>query len=178
MEQIEKIELHVCSRCGNELDDEERDSPSLNKLSEPICDDCYRECYREYCPICEDYYDKPEKPTDTYFIVSKSSEQDAGIKAGVYHVLEYPVFSAAVGGLGSTYLWKENFELLRECDVDSMLSKIYGKGTAKLDGTEFVCECCARRFSRTTNFIQIRKRWVESALYKNIRERGIIQEGK
>ena len=124
----------VCSDCGNELDDEEKETPYKNQWDKAICDNCYREKYQEYCPVCEHYFDKPEKPTDSYFIVSKEGEKEAGIKMGVYHVLDYPVFSAAVGGFGSTFLWEENFELMRECDVNSMLKKLHGLHHEKLEG--------------------------------------------
>jgi hypothetical protein len=168
----------VCSDCGNELDEEEIETPYKNQWDEAICDYCYRDKYQEYCPVCEDYFDKPEKPTDSYFIVSKEGEKEAGIKMGVYHVLDYPVFSAAVRGLGSTFLWEENFKLMRECDVNSMLKKLHGLHYEKLKGAEVVCQSCAERFAKTENFFSIRHQWVYNPLTKNLYERGVIQNGR
>jgi len=170
----------VCSYCGNDLSEEELEYPREDESGDIMCDNCYYDNYEEICPICENSYIKQNTPEETYFIVSKDTEKDAGIKAGVYQVLKYPVFCAATGGLGTTYMYPENYKLLRECDIDSMLNKLYGKGNyGHSINTNFCCPNCAERFSKTSTFNQIRTNWSDpfTKIHRNIYERGVIQHG-
>ncbi len=168
----------MCSYCGNDLQEDETENPYTDSENQIMCDNCYREAYEDYCIICEEWYSKPEKPTDANFVLSKEGEKETGLKAGIYHVLKYPVFSAAVGGLGSTYLFHSNFEIKRECDINAMLIKLHGKHCEKINGAEFICPSCTDRFSRTENFNQVRHLYVHNRTIQNVYERGIIQSGK
>lgn len=170
----------ACSRCGNDLSEDEMEAPREDESGEIMCDDCYSDNYEELCPICSNIYDKPTTPEDTYFVISKETEHEAEMKAGFYQVLRYPVFCAATGGLGPTYMYPENCKLLRECDIDSMLNKLYNKGNHNHRiNTNFCCPSCAEKFSMTSNFNQIRTNWRDpfTKIHRNIYERGVIQHG-
>lgn len=167
-----------CDTCGDELDEGELEAPRTNDDDEILCDKCYEVQYQEYCPVCEEYGEKPEKPTDAYFFLSVESAQREGIKPGVYHVLDYPVFSAALAGLGPTILWTDNFELIRECDVNAIYKALHTNSEPIVEGAEFVCECCAKKYATRNNFFSIRENWVHNRVIRNIYHRGIIQNGK
>ncbi len=98
------------------------DFPEISKKG-VYCEECDREKNYDTCPICEDYYEKVTKPEDTFFVVSKESENDAGVKAGFYAVKGFPYFVAQVA-FGFDFLLERNIELLRECDINSMLRKM------------------------------------------------------
>ena len=126
--KMENIEKYNCDKCGDIFELNEGEAPATYHNSEIIiCDDCYEELYEDICPLCENLYDKPERPTDGYFYASHES----GLVPGFYHVLDYPVFIAATGGIGDTRLINDNFELIKEkiLDVDF--------------GAEFCCSGCA-----------------------------------
>ena len=164
--------MKTCDSCGNKLN---KDEDFVDESGDRICDECYTEHYMELCPVCEEYYDKPQTPNDCYFAITKSGEEETGTKRGIYQANKYPVFSDSLFG-GMCRIEEDNVRLLRECDVDEMSFKLWGSRT-ELKGGEFICPKCAEHFARKNNFLSIRRLWTTNALHKNIFERGVIQNG-
>jgi len=140
-----------CDNCGEsifELDDFPNISTEKSKV---LCEDCYSEEYRDYCPICEDSYWKNDLPDEFpkspfYYIGTQS-------KSGIYHALDWPVFCAATGGLGETYINWENVELV--CSMEdfqsindpTMVTEFSDKWKSFLEdneyeSAEFIGPCC------------------------------------
>lgn len=171
----------ICCYCDNELEGEELESPYTNKEGEPICDDCHYEYFREVCPICEDSYDKPTTPEETFFVVSKEAGEEynelSGITPGIYSVLEYPFFFGDIV-TGFNGLYGDSIKLIKELDINSMLRKLC-PGKMESVNADMICPDCASKYSRSENFAQIRHNYVDKKynLNRTISERGIIQQG-
>lgn len=128
-----KKKTFECDNCGNE----QRYSlgtPSIDKYSkEEICDECYNELYQSTCPICEEYYETPNKPKDTFFY---SNHKESGLGPGFYKVLNYPVYRS------------NGFDMqILESNVKKVSDNIVylndGYFTPHLlQKTEFICEDC------------------------------------
>lgn len=125
---------YCCDHCGSDFKETMEDF--VVKENRLFCDNCHRDIYLELCRMCENLDDK--SAFNTYFAISKYGEKCTGLKMGIYQALEYPVFSSAVGGLGSTFIFKDNIKLLRECDIDEQT----------IQGAEFICDCCAEKLSK------------------------------
>ena len=99
-----------CDNCGTSIF-ELNDFPERDiEKDEVLCENCYNEEYRDYCPICEESYEKSDLPDEFpkspfYYIGTQA-------KSGIYHALSWPVFCAATGGLGTTYINWESVELV------------------------------------------------------------------
>lgn len=140
---------YCCEQCGDsifELDD----FPDIN-ADGVYCEDCHRELYYDTCHVCQEDYEKPKKPTDRYFVVSKESEGEAGVRAGFYQVTKYPYFLAAVA-FGFECLFEDSIKLLKACDINSMLRKIDGNNYDKVNANE-CCESCAKKYSGITPLV-------------------------
>lgn len=119
-----KFEKMNCYICGDFLNKEEIESPNKIENEGIVCDNCYEEYYQQYCELCDERYDKPTTPEETFFVIPKGVEDDLGIKnlkAGIYKVTKYPFFAAATGGLGQFYLWEDSIKLIQECDIEKIL---------------------------------------------------------
>lgn len=164
-----EIVTHECIRCGEPADEE---SPYMEG-EDPICDDCYRDNYQEYCPLCEEYYDKPENPEDTYFVVTKTGAPVVNVEHGVYQATDWPVSISDIFGGNISLLG--NHKLLRKCDVMEMKRKLGHK--PDLEGGDYICPCCAGKYTQQSGFFSIRAMWTKNMLHRNIFERGVIQNG-
>lgn len=167
----------VCGYCGNDLSDEELESPREDESGELMCDDCYSEHYEETCPICEDSYDKPTCPEETFFVLSKEAAAEMDMKGGIYKVLSWPyTVSCLIGGF-------ENFnpgsvEVIKEMDINSTLQRLQPHNKKCIGGSE-ICPDCAKHYSMKDNFFKIRVQYCDPfyRLHHNIYERGVIQHG-
>ena len=87
-----------CEHCGKslfEMDDfVEIIKDNNGACYELLCEECYTEEYMETCGLCEDYYEKPTKPENTFFVVSKIACEDVAmntIKPGIYQAFRHGV---------------------------------------------------------------------------------------
>jgi hypothetical protein len=107
-----------CDNCGESIF-EMSDFPEINiENDELLCEKCYDHKYKDTCVICEEVYDLSDLPTEFpkspfYYIGPQN-------KSGIYHALEWPVFSAACGGLGDTYIWWNSVEFV--CSMEDFLN--------------------------------------------------------
>lgn len=164
-----------CSYCYNELDEEEIEYPRTDETGDIICDNCFKENYQDYCPLCEEHYDTPTKPEETFFVISKESESKAGVEAGFYKVKSWPYWVGATG-LGFQWLNESAIQLIKKFDINSVLKKLYGKNTNTIEGDQ-ICEEC---FNKYTNLKYKRIDYCDpwTKIHSNIYERGLIKEGK
>lgn len=163
-----------CSSCQRDFRDEYMDF--MFEDNEIMCYECYEDRYQNLCPICQDFYDKPTTPQETYFVITKEGEEETGMKAGVYQAVKFPIFSASY--IGDTHIWKDSVKLLRECDVASMHKKIHNSKSNELDFySEFVCECCADFYSKE-NLADVRELYFKLPLHRKINIKGILKQGK
>lgn len=77
-----------CTKCGVELDEEEREDPRLDSDGDPICDDCYREDYQFMCCICQDFHDDTREKHSMIIVF----EDVHGTAPGVYEIIAHPYY--------------------------------------------------------------------------------------
>ena len=164
-----------CSRCGNDFNSEELENPRFDEDNDPICDQCYEDNYQQYCLLCEEYYDNPTKPEETFFLVAKEVSDECDVEPGFYKVLEWPYWLRATG-FGFETLFKRAIQLVKKADINSMLKKLHGRYTQEFGANE-ICEDCFNKYTnRKYHRINYCDPWMK--IHGNIYERGIIKEGK
>jgi len=105
-----------CDDCNKSIFDLD-DFPEIGiEIDYLLCEDCYNYRYQEYCPICCEYHYSNEINEDEL-----SSIYYIGIenKSGVYKAIDYPIYSAATGGLGTTHIFWDNLEFV--CDIETFI---------------------------------------------------------
>lgn len=155
-EEIDLLIKHECqcSYCCKEIL-EMWDFPNLNtEKDEIICEDCYKTKYQVTCPICEEWFDKATKPEDQILIISSQSveEYNLSVKPGFYQVKEWPYFYGnCVTGFDG--LFDNTIELIRECDINSMLYKLQPhNGKEKVSAGE-CCHACMEKYTGKTEIV-------------------------
>lgn len=109
-----------CSSCGEDLGQEEAESPRLDDDDgEPICDDCYHEHYEFTCCCCEEY-----GHVDDQHKLLVVFEETSDVKPGVYKVIRTPYVTHAMIGEG----WLHPGALERIADVNPDMSSDYPCG--------------------------------------------------
>lgn len=168
-----------CTNCGESIFEMD-DFPSVRNGS-TFCEECEREEFEQYCPICEESFEKPEQPKDCRFVLSTSQAEGLGMKPGIYQVEKFPFYlSNMLIGFDSFFL--DSITLVRECDVEAMHHKmfqVFFKGRHKKEelSCDYICPCCFEQYT-------LRKRynfpWSNTAiqLNRNITIRGILAAGK
>ena len=108
----------VCTWCGEELDDEEAESPRLDDADKVICDDCYRDEYEYTCHWCEESEDMEHHcEVGSLFVLYESvdaqpphsrkpwySQKRYKMRPGIYRITRWPMYYDGIieGGL---YAW-------------------------------------------------------------------------
>lgn len=135
-----------CEYCGKSVF-EMYDFPNITN-DELLCEDCYMEKYYETCPICETSFEKPEKPIDEVLVISKESAKECqmGIEPGFYQVLKYPYFYGNCV-TGFDRLFNDNLKLIRACDINSMLYKLYPYGGRYKINADSCCPDCMLKYT-------------------------------
>lgn len=164
-----------CSYCGNDLDEEEVENPRRDESEDIMCDQCYEDNYQNYCSLCEETYDKPTKPEETFFVVAKEVSEECEVEPGFYKVLDWPYWLGATG-FGFEMLFKNSIELVKAADINSMLKKFYGKYAEEFGADEICPECFKKYTNPKYHRINYCDPWMK--LHDNIYRRGIIKEGK
>lgn len=164
-----------CDSCGKSIFEMD-DFPQV-KRSEVLCEYCEREKYFETCPICEEYFEKPKKTTDEFVIISKESVKEYGmnVKPGFYQVLEHPYFLAnCVTGFDA--LFEDAIKLIRECDINSMLYKLYPHNGQTKVTADSCCPDCMKKYTGQT---RIENNYCNKSYGKKrvMLERQVIKDG-
>jgi hypothetical protein len=155
IKQINKNMKEMCSYCGKVLQDEELENPMTDGDNEIMCDACYEEAYMRYCDVCESHYNIPDNEVDTYFFVGKQESKDVDLAPGFYQALRFPIAYGSI--IGYSQIIKENVKLLRECDIDSILTQIYPHCDYAL-GVDYCCKECAEKYSMITSLDELDER--------------------
>lgn len=154
------------------------DFPNLSiEDNEVLCEDCYRDEYMETCPICEDSFDKPRTAADNILIISKEAIEEYGLQImpGFYQVKKWPFFYGnCVTGFDG--LFDDAIELIRECDINSMLYKLQPHNGKEKVGAGDCCHSCMLKYTGQT---KIRNHYVDKVygrkrvkLIKQVIEQG------
>lgn len=89
-------EAPSCSRCGDELDEEEKACPSLDADGDAVCDRCYEEYCCAECSRCSETTDKSDLKTDPGLFIIMMEETDEDLPVGYYRILRRPFFVDAM----------------------------------------------------------------------------------
>lgn len=160
-------ECGYCRESIFELDD----YPRIHK-GEVVCERCYHEHFESTCPICEEYFDKALRAKDEKIVITKEAAQELGIdKPGFYQVKSYPYYRAAVVW-GVEQLYQSSLELMRECDINSMLKRL-GRGEITSG------ECCHECVDKYSGKSELKNNYVNRAYGKKqiALEKQVIKDG-
>lgn len=138
-----------CEYCGKSIF-EMWDFPEvLEEEREVLCEECYDNNYRDTCPICENSYEIKDVKGDNipfpkspfYWLNSQTkdewleyNEHEEYKPSGIYHAIQYPVFIAACGGLGDTWIQWDNVEIV--CLIEDFINEEYTAKNIKWDEYE------------------------------------------
>ena len=95
-----------CTRCEELLDEEEAESPRLDKRDDNediICDDCYTELFEITCPICEEYFEDENFGEGKFHFIITDYDYPHSIRPGVYKAIRFPFFSSCMVGSDDIY---------------------------------------------------------------------------
>jgi len=174
--EIEKVVLadYQCEDCGESVFDLS-DFPETQNIenSNCICENCYDERYLEICDCCEESYE-PREDQKKYLIFSKTNG-GAVAKIGIYEVLKRPYF---ISNYFSQRLLDDSIKIVRACDIESMLDKIYGR-KHEINSADCICQSCAEKFGLITPMVKNRHNYCNDfvRIHHNIHEKGIIEQG-
>jgi hypothetical protein len=85
--------IKICAYCGDELDEEEIESPRVDGEGDIICDECYNEQCEFKCCLCRDY----GNIADQHKIVVVF-EKILGVEPGLYRVTNRSYWYASIVG--------------------------------------------------------------------------------
>lgn len=92
-----------CGWCGNELTAEESKHPE-DRVSEPICCECFHEHYEFTCDKCENYEHIDHQHQ---FLVVYEKEHGLGlygdVEPGIYEIVNFPHYGGPMIGGGWLY---------------------------------------------------------------------------
>lgn len=91
----------TCTYCGNTLREEELEEPLMDDEENVICYECYNDHFEFKCCKCEEY-DHIDNQHKMLVVVD---EEEAGLPAGLYRILELPYYSASLLGDVSWNEW-------------------------------------------------------------------------
>lgn len=126
--------IQKCSLCGDNLKEEEIESPKTDKDGSLLCDECFENKYTHSCPICEEWFDEDfsAKITPKFLLVLPSVGENVGLDAGIYEIIRYPFYA---DGITEMHIYKGAVK--RICDVPSDIEDCYT--------LYYICDGCARR---------------------------------
>lgn len=141
-----------CSSCGNDIF-EEYDAPNIidNKL---LCESCYHEQYYDTCPICKDYFWKPQTPQEDILIISEHVVKEYGLRLapGFYQVLEYPYYYGNIL-TGFDDLFYHAIKLLRRCNINAIMFALYPVHGNEQVGAGSCCDSCYNKYTGRTRLL-------------------------
>lgn len=86
----------TCSRCGNDLDDEESGSPDKDEDGDIICSNCWSDLYQGHCGRCGEYAMQTElkaHPGELIAVWENTPATPNDLTPGYYRVKQWPFFS-------------------------------------------------------------------------------------
>ncbi len=115
-------EIQNCNSCGDELEEEEIESPRKDKDGSILCDECYEDKYQHHCPVCEEFFyeDLEAKISPKYLMILPSVGENVGLDAGIYEIVSYPFFA---DGIIELHIYKSAVKWI--CDIPSDIEDCY-----------------------------------------------------
>lgn len=91
----------ICTRCGENLDEEEAENPRIDYDGDVICDDCYTEYFETICPICENYFEHGDFGEGKFhFILTNYPNR---VPPGIYKAIRFPFYRSDIVGSDDIY---------------------------------------------------------------------------
>ncbi len=109
-----------CAWCEECLDAEQSANPERSDDGEIICDECYREEYRDDCNRCMDIVDKTEleaRPGEMIAVLREAPGLSGDMEPGYYRVKEWPFFA---DGIIEGYFHDSNLERVADLDQPAL----------------------------------------------------------
>lgn len=107
-----------CTDCGEELDEEEFESPQRDASGDVICDECYDERYLDYCDRCMEKIEKTEleaTPGQLIAVWREAPGRPNDLSPGYYRVKEWPIYA---DGVIEAYMISSSLERVGDLDAD------------------------------------------------------------
>lgn len=129
----------ICTWCGEELDEQERESPRTDS-SGVICDACHHDVYEFTCCWCQEYggVDVQHDMLVVAEEVSTGGYSEGLVKPGVYKVLGGPYHGGPL--IGDSYLFGDQLEWLAALP-ESIDTGMFPCG--------HLCQQCQQRITQT-----------------------------
>ena len=140
-----------CTYCGDELDLEEIESPYTDDDNEIMCDDCYDENYRTFCPICENSYDTKDFVND-YIVITEELSKETEMIAGIYEIKKRPFFYGSILS-GFDNFFDNSIELVTSININQYKKIDCGESCCKVT-SDFICPDCVNNYVRKDNFLK------------------------
>lgn len=105
-------EQFTCTWCGNDLPEEQRESPYLDESGDEICDRCHTQHFEGCCDRCSEVVEKKELAMRPGELLAFWEEVD-GLKPGYYRVLRWPIYA---DGMIEGFVYTENLQFVRDLD--------------------------------------------------------------
>ena len=100
-----------CSYCGDDLKDDELESPSIDPDDRtPVCDDCYHDHFEFTCCACEEYGEVEDQ--HKYLVVFEAVDD---VEPGIYRIKYKPYFTS--GLIGSSWLHPRTLDKVKDLPV-------------------------------------------------------------
>lgn len=151
-QQIELIIKHGCDcdNCGKSVFDMDDFPEVLTDRDELLCEDCYDEEYRTYCPLCEELCEN-EDMTE-YFFITKETSKTVHKPIGMYKILKYPFY------YGDCVFGFDNFfdgaiEKVSDLNINEAYSIRYPRSNKDIL-LDCICSGCAEKYRRKENYIK------------------------
>jgi len=80
--------FYTCHYCGDLIPDDEVCSPAVDSVGGFMCDECYDQEYRFFCPLCADLDEKED--CDEIGSIIILTDQAADVIPGAYRIKKFP----------------------------------------------------------------------------------------
>lgn len=154
-----------CSRCGESVFDIWDFPEVLEEEREVLCEDCYDEEYRTYCPLCEESCEK-EDMTE-YFFITKDTSKTVHKPIGMYKILKYPFYYGDCV-FGFDAFFDNAIEKMSDLDIKEAYSMRNPRNEKDIL-LDCICSECAEKYTRKDFFIKAEPRY--SLLIKSERHK-------
>ena len=186
-----------CNCCGNSIF-ELCDFPKLLIDDDEImCEDCYDEHHRDFCPICENTYDIKDFTSD-FIVINEELSIETGKQPGIYQILKRPFFFGNIL-TGFDAFFDGALKLVVSIRINHFKGIDVGNGYCEVASNN-ICGECIERFVRKENYLKSdsipcilmkEDKWNlfkdytpeqlsksrQNIIHKRITTRGLIQEG-
>lgn len=156
-DQLDLIINHdySCDNCGKSVF-EMNDFPEvLTEQDELLCEECYDDEYRTFCPLCEDTWEKDDMTE--YFFITKETSKEVHKPIGMYKILKHPFYYGDCV-FGFDAFFDDAIEKVSDLDIKEVYS-IMHPGLNKEILLDCICSGCSEKYLRRDMFIEADSRY-------------------